>query len=713
MAEASPLPTTKKEPSRIVRFLDHFAPAELAGATEDRWRQYRCGMGFIFASLLMTAVFVVANFKQGNVVAGWWEVGVFFMILTLPTLVRRTGKVVLFGNVCMFGGVSSIVLACWYSGGLDAPPMLILMIVPVWGYLGFGRRTSMAWSWISAGIVAFMFIAERKGWVPPPSGTPDKLQAKFFAEGLFTLGFAFLASSIFMNMKDYAVGMLQLRTVELKGMHDRLENLFGSMTQGVLTFDATGHIDATVSDRAQAIFGRDHLESVHVVELLFSGVSETTGLRESFEDFVELAFEAAPEDWSELVACAPEQLVRETEAGDQHLSLEFCPVRDPDGELERIMVLITDETERVQMESAAREQDEAHKRQVDELRRMVAGGAHLILQFLEVSTRRLTEVEEAMVEGGAVSSEQAALAMQHVHTVRGEARTFQLVELSERCAQLEELLVPMCATAAAPTPVPNAVGEHLAACRVLLTEARERLANLSPVGQAVLDQVTVRRSHVAKLADLVATTGGVAQEVMDAVQSLTSRPFGESTQRLPQAVAEWAGAMSKSVDVVVEGREESIPADLGAVLGGALGHLARNAVAHGIETPGERAAHGKPERATVRFECERVGQGVRISVSDDGRGLDEARLRSAAADSGLADDASLGDLLFAPGLSTAQDAGDVAGRGMGMAAVRTELARVGYTVDVATKVGRGTTVEIRPTEAPSALTQPRSSWRVA
>ncbi len=534
-------------------------------------------------------------------------------------------------------------------------------------------------------------------------------------EAALALGFIYLASSIFNDLKDYAVGMLQRRTSELKLMHDRLENLFDSMSQGVVTFDCKREVDASVSSRAQAIFDRKTLQGADIADLLFDGAEDTTGLREGFETFVELAFDSPIGDWVELVKYAPNRLQRRgPDGGAQYLQLEVRPVLDGLGKLQRIMLLVTDETERIRMESAAKAQDAAHRREVDELRRMVAGGAHLILQFLEISRRRLDETAASLLQNAALTASDVALAFQHIHTVAGEARTFQLKELSDVCRAIEEKLSPLRARTvdASTVNAPEGVKEDLARAGALLQDARKRLIDLSPVGEAVVDQVTVRKSHVVRLCDLIEGKSGFSEDVRRAVEQLGSRPFGECTQRLPQAVAEWSSAKSTLVDVLVEGREQPVPSKLGEVLGGVLGHLARNAVAHGIELPSAREQHGKQPRATLRFHCDGVGDGVCIRVEDDGAGVNEARVRAAAKVAGYDAELPLAELLFAPGLSTAEDAGEIAGRGMGMGAVRAEVEGAGYGVEVVTQPGQGMRVTIFPRAAQHGAMD-RTSSRVA
>jgi two-component system chemotaxis sensor kinase CheA len=133
-----------------------------------------------------------------------------------------------------------------------------------------------------------------------------------------------------------------------------------------------------------------------------------------------------------------------------------------------------------------------------------------------------------------------------------------------------------------------------------------------------------------------------------------------------------------------------------------LVHLVRNAVDHGIESPGGRRAAGKPETATISIEASRTGDRFLIEVTDDGRGVDPAVVRQKASEKRLvpADelialtDEQVVDLVFAPGFSTAAEISDISGRGIGMDVVRTMVEQIGGRVSLASRVGTGTTVRL-------------------
>lgn len=167
-------------------------------------------------------------------------------------------------------------------------------------------------------------------------------------------------------------------------------------------------------------------------------------------------------------------------------------------------------------------------------------------------------------------------------------------------------------------------------------------------------------------------------------------PFENATSGLQRMVRELAVDLGKQVDLRIAATDVEVDKDLVHVLRDVLGHLVRNAVDHGVETPPERGRSGKPPRGTVHVAASLHSDGVRVVVRDDGRGLDETRLRRAASARGSAvRDRSAADLAFQPGLSTASRVSAVSGRGVGLDAVRSAVEKRGGTVSVRTEAGQG------------------------
>jgi len=155
------------------------------------------------------------------------------------------------------------------------------------------------------------------------------------------------------------------------------------------------------------------------------------------------------------------------------------------------------------------------------------------------------------------------------------------------------------------------------------------------------------------------------------------------------------------VELVTEGEDTEIDRNMVDVMGDPLVHMVRNALDHGLETPGERIAAGKPPTGRLRLSAHHAGSTVVVDLQDDGRGLNRARILARARAKGLvaADrhlaDAELFDLVFAPGFSTADQVSDISGRGVGMDVVRRNVESLRGRVDIASGEGTGTTFSVR------------------
>jgi two-component system, chemotaxis family, sensor kinase CheA len=174
--------------------------------------------------------------------------------------------------------------------------------------------------------------------------------------------------------------------------------------------------------------------------------------------------------------------------------------------------------------------------------------------------------------------------------------------------------------------------------------------------------------------------------------------FGESCEGLQRAVRDLAKSSGKDVELVIEGATLELDRAIIEGARSALMHLVRNAVDHGIETPAERLARGKPARSTLSVRAAVRGDRVEVSVGDDGRGIDLDELRAQARRRGLVppeDERELVAMIFRPGFSTARVVTDVSGRGVGLDVVCTQVESLRGELEVAFEKGQGTTFRMR------------------
>ncbi|MDB5571151.1 MAG: uncharacterized protein JWN93_2334 [Hyphomicrobiales bacterium] len=262
---------------------------------------------------------------------------------------------------------------------------------------------------------------------------------------------------------------------------------------------------------------------------------------------------------------------------------------------------------------------------------------------------------------------------------------------------------PPAARANAPEePVSRTLRVDVARIDALVALAGEIAVAKNALGHAALLARDPHRASAlpAMLKEQHASLDRLVRDLQDAVVSIRVLPLRHVFQRFPRLVRDMAASLGKSVRLVVEGEATEADKTIVEALFEPLLHVLRNALDHGVEPPAERAARNKPAQATLRLRASRVGESVVVEAADDGRGLDGARIRAAAAARGLGSPETLAampdreamDLIFAPGFSTAASVTDVSGRGVGMDSVRTAVERLGGVVTLESVPGEGTTV---------------------
>jgi two-component system chemotaxis sensor kinase CheA len=186
------------------------------------------------------------------------------------------------------------------------------------------------------------------------------------------------------------------------------------------------------------------------------------------------------------------------------------------------------------------------------------------------------------------------------------------------------------------------------------------------------------------------------------IMTMRMVPVWQVFDRFPRLVRDAARQLDKDVNFVVEGKEIELDRSLLDEIGEPIVHLLRNSIGHGIESPAVRVAAGKPRAGRLVLSAARDRAAVLIRVSDDGRGIDRARVLARARSLGLVDDTTrevdddgLFRLIATPGFSTADQVSDLSGRGVGIDAVQAKARSLGGSVELKTIPGEGTTITIR------------------
>ncbi len=195
----------------------------------------------------------------------------------------------------------------------------------------------------------------------------------------------------------------------------------------------------------------------------------------------------------------------------------------------------------------------------------------------------------------------------------------------------------------------------------------------------------------------------ITTELQEGVMKTRMQPIGNVWNKLPRVVRDLSLACGKQVRLVMEGQDTELDKTIIEAIKDPLTHLVRNAVDHGIELPAARAAAGKAEEGQLTLRAFHEGGQVNIEITDDGGGIDPHALQQkaiakraiTAEQAATMTDREAVNLIFAAGFSTAEEVTSVSGRGVGMDVVRTNIERIGGTVDVQSEQGQGTSCKVK------------------
>ena len=253
-------------------------------------------------------------------------------------------------------------------------------------------------------------------------------------------------------------------------------------------------------------------------------------------------------------------------------------------------------------------------------------------------------------------------------------------------------------------------GLALAAENSLRVDATRIDTVMNLVGELIIGKSMLQRTIVefeqrfakdplrGKFSDALAFQSRVLGELQKSVMKIRMVPVEQLFRRFPRLVRDVAKQLDKDVALELAGQNTDLDKSILDSLAEPLAHLVRNAAGHGIEPAGERTAAGKPARGTIRLNAFHEGDQVVIEVSDDGRGLDRAKIVQRTIERGiltLEETSRLGDsevvrLIFTPGFSTADEVTEISGRGVGLDVVQNALEGLKGTIELESEPGKGT-----------------------
>jgi two-component system, chemotaxis family, sensor kinase CheA len=255
---------------------------------------------------------------------------------------------------------------------------------------------------------------------------------------------------------------------------------------------------------------------------------------------------------------------------------------------------------------------------------------------------------------------------------------------------------------------------HAAAENTLRVDAGRIDTVMNLVGELIIGKSMLQRTITeferthpkdplrGKFADALAFQSRVLGDLQKSVMKIRMVPVEQLFRRFPRVVRDVAKSRNKEINLEIAGQNTDLDKSILDALGEPLAHLVRNAADHGIETAAERVAAQKPSRGTVRLDAYHEGDQVVIEISDDGRGLDREKILRRAIECGIVgandtarlNNSDIMNLIFEPGLSTADEVTEISGRGVGLDVVKSAVDNLKGSIELESELGQGTTFRL-------------------
>ena len=480
---------------------------------------------------------------------------------------------------------------------------------------------------------------------------------------------------------------------EVQAKNANIRALLQAIPEGILTLESGGVIQPEYSAHLNLILGPQNHAGSSVMDVLFAASPLSDDERAALAAAIDACIGEDEMNFAFNAHLLPAE-VRWQPAGVpavKILELHWEPMADGQGVIQRLLLTLRDVTEMRSLAQAAAQQAR-ELTMISELLALPPGKFATFLSQTEPDLERL----QALLAPAQREVQDPTTLVTHLfrlmHTVKGNARMMGLKTLANAAHQAEDSYDRWRRGEATMDPA----------------QAREELARVRALAQAYrqLNDETLGRAASAAASALsaqdLAQLGGLTRRARD-----QASPAGRAA--LDEALDILARAEAVSLDELLAPIEQAC-APLAAQLGkpapqfqhtggalrlrkpaqkaltGAFNHLLRNALDHGLEPAAEREAVGKPAQGRIRLHASLAANGLQLTLSDDGRGLNLARIRSRALALGLlseqdaASAETLAQLIFAPGFSTAEQLSDISGRGVGMDAVRADVEALGGSI---------------------------------
>jgi HPt (histidine-containing phosphotransfer) domain-containing protein len=472
------------------------------------------------------------------------------------------------------------------------------------------------------------------------------------------------------------------RTRELAEKNREVAVMLNGMDQGIFTIDEDLRIQPQYSRHLAELLGTRDIAGQPCMAMLFRHarirpdrlVAMEAALLGSFGTEAVIAQANLGHLVREFEVAAPD-------AAPRHFEVDWNLILDAQERVRKVLVALREVTMLRQLKETAQRKT----RETDIVGQVLDSGLEVFREFC-ASARGLLGESRALLGGrGALSAEDTRRLFRNVHTVKGNARLFGYTHIVDVVHAVEEVYSGIRAGLQADVDHGRLLGDlDLVLAGIAEYEAvcERKLRPLARGQDARLEQATREIEALAHGGAAGADPAEALQQIRAALRRLRAVPLAELVRDTSRMFPSLAKELRKSVPVVeVQDQGTVLEHEWALVMRDVLVHAFRNALAHGIESTEEREAAGKEPQGMLRLRAERIEGGVRLHLSDDGKGLALDLIGQRTGRVGSADE-EIADAIFSSGISTSPRVSHVAGRGVGMDVVRSAVRKLGGDVDI-------------------------------
>ncbi len=490
------------------------------------------------------------------------------------------------------------------------------------------------------------------------------------------------------------------RTAELRQKNNDIANMMANMHQGLFTITAGGLIHPEYAAYLEQIFETDRIADRNFADLLFSN---TTAGSDAVDQNITGVDAIVGED--EMMyefnshCLMTEMVIKMGDGREKILELDWDPIINEAGEVDKLMVTVRDVTELKALEAEA----EGQKRELAIIGEILAVDAAKFKDFLSTAEGFLAECRQLIEENTSKDLDVIASLFRSMHTVKGNARTYGLSQITDIVHEVESTYDDLRKKEEVQWDQAQLLHELSGAEDIIGKYAvvfREKLGRDGDVSSgSSLDPELVatllERIHALTQEDMSSNVKGVVSDTYNMLMSLDAKPLDVVISDVISSANSLADQLGKGKPVIeIDNAGILVKSHAHTTLNNIFMHVFRNAMDHGIEGIEERLQKGKPESGKISLNVTTDDNGANLAIRDDGRGIAISRIYKMAIEKGIykAEDpkpsaSEIANLIFSSGFSTAEAVTDVSGRGVGMDAVKGFLEKSGGSIEVILDAG--------------------------